>query len=368
MAWAKLKYKKDEINWAGRILVKNNSSMEEKQKALEILDNWRAVHAYPLHIFQGTLKRKATATDKKSPLISQRLKRVPAITYKLQRVYPNRSKATMKLFQMQDIGGCRAVVSDLTTARRLYVEGYLKGDLKHKLINKKNYIDQKNEREKIDGPKPDGYRGFHLVYSYKTPRGMKRYNGLLTEIQIRTKLQHLWATAVETAGFFTRQAIKSNEAEKEWLDFFRLMGSAFAKMEKCPVVPGTPEDEKELYFKIKEKEKEINFMDKIAKWAQVISHLDSQIKSAKKDNVTLFLLELDLLRKKTIITTFNEDDEEKAIKMYNELEKKYPIGKDYDIVLVGVDNISDLKKAYPSYFLDIAEFLKHLNFIITKYN
>ena len=36
---------------------------------------------------------------------------------------------------------------------------------------------------------------------------------------------------------------------------------------------------------------------------------------------------------------------------------KYPVGKDYDIVLVGAESTTDLKKAYPSYFLDTTEFL-----------
>lgn len=367
MTWTKQKYNKDEVNQAGKILVKSDSSPEEKEKATKVLDNWRAVHAYPMHVFQMTLKKKALAFDKK-PLIAQRLKRVPAILYKLQRVYEGHSRPSMKLVQMQDIGGCRAIVSDLSLARKLYTEGYLKGDLKHKLVNKKNYVDNKNEMNKIDGPKPDGYRGFHLVYAYKSKRGMTRYNGLLTEIQIRTKLQHLWATAVETAGFFTRQAIKSNEAEKEWLEFFRLMGSAFAKMEGCPSVPNTPEDEKKLYSQIELVEKELNFIEKMTSWAQVIPHLDYQIKSKGKEQAKFFLLELDILRKKTIITTFTEKEENKAIERYSELEKIYPVGKDYDIVLVGAESTNDLKKAYPSYFLDTAEFLKYLQNIVSKYN
>ena len=366
MAWAKLKYKKDEINQAGKILINKNSSQEAKENATKVLDNWRAVHAYPMHIFQMTLKKKALIFNK-NPLISQRLKRVPAIIYKLERVYEGHSRASMKLFQMQDIGGCRAVLSNMSSARKLYTEGYLRGDLKHKLVNKKNYVDVKNEKDKIDGPKPDGYRGFHLVYAYRSKRGMTVYNGLLTEIQIRTKLQHLWATAVETAGFFTRQAIKSNEAKKEWLDFFRLMGSAFAKIENCPNVPNTPEDEKELYSQIKSIEKQLNFIEKMTGWAQVIPHLDSQIKSKGKEQTKFFLLELDILRKKTIITTFTEKEENKAIEKYSELEKIYPVGKDYDIVLVGAESTNDLKKAYPSYFLDVAEFLKYLNEIISKY-
>jgi ppGpp synthetase/RelA/SpoT-type nucleotidyltranferase len=357
MAWARRKYSRLKINKSGKILIDSNSSVEEKELAMSILDNWRAVHAYPLHVFQITLKKKALDSHKKA-LITQRLKRVPAILYKLERVYEGYSKPTIKLFQMQDIGGCRAILPDLTSAKKLYTKGYLKGDLKHKLVKKWDYISQ---------PKSDGYRSLHLVYAYKSKRGMMRYNGLLTEIQIRTRLQHLWATAVETAGFFTRQAIKSNEAEPQWLEFFRLMGSAFAKKEGCPIVPNTPEDEKELYSQIKAKEKELNFIEKMNSWADVMPYIDNQIKSRGKAKAKFFLLELDILRKKTIITPFTEKEEQKAIDKYSELEKKYPVGKDYDIVLVGAENTSDLKKAYPSYFLDIAEFLGYLRNIISKY-
>ncbi|MEK6859250.1 MAG: RelA/SpoT domain-containing protein [Nanoarchaeota archaeon] len=366
MAWARLRYSKGKINWAGKILSGGVGTADEINEALEILDNWRAIHAYPLHVFQMTLKKKALQFNHK-PLISQRLKRVPAIVYKLGRTYEGHKKPTMNLSQMQDIGGCRAVVADLSLARKLY-ETYLKSDLKHKLVNKKNYIDNKSKKDKIDGPKPDGYMGFHLVYAYRTPRGMKRYNGLLTEIQIRTKLQHLWATAVETAGFFTRQAIKSNEARPEWLEFFRLVSSAFACIEKSPIVPNTPEEEKELFNQVKAKEKELNFIEKMNSWAQIIPHLDSQVKTKGKEQeqVKFFLLELDLLRKRTIITPFTEKEENIAIERYSELEKKYPVGKDYDIVLVGADSTTDLKKAYPSYFMDTAEFLKHLESIISK--
>ena len=59
--------------------------------------------------------------------------------------------------------------------------------------------------------------------------------------------------------------------------------------------------------------------------------------------------------------------EEKAIEDYSALEKRHLEDKDYDIVLVGADNINDLKKAYPSYFLDIEEFLRYLNRIISQH-
>jgi len=33
-------------------------------------------------------------------------------------------------------------------------------------------------------------------------------------------------------------------------------------MEKCPIIPETPDDEKKLYFLIKEKERELNVITK----------------------------------------------------------------------------------------------------------
>jgi ppGpp synthetase/RelA/SpoT-type nucleotidyltranferase len=109
----------------------------------------------------------------------QRLKRVPAIIKKLQRTYGGRPP-TMKLSQMQDIGGCRAVLANVNLVRQLCGKYYLKGDLKHKRVNIKDYI---------TNPKSDGYRSIHLIYRYLSDKGKKEYNGLLVEVQIRSKLK-----------------------------------------------------------------------------------------------------------------------------------------------------------------------------------
>lgn len=353
MAWEKLRYNKQEINRAGKVLINPNCSDEEKNKAINILDNWRAVHGYPMHIFQMTLKKKALKVNKEA-LISQRLKRASSIIYKLQRKYGGR-EPSMMLYQMQDIGGCRAVLSNVKLARELYEKHYLKGDLKHRLVNKKDYINE---------PKPDGYRSLHLIYEYKSDKNKKEFNGLLTEVQIRSRLQHLWATAVESAGFLTRQAIKSNEGGQVWIDFFKLISSAFAKMEGCPTVPNTPENKEELCNEIKNKERELNFIEKMESWSSAIDYINREIKPKTKKKAKFFLLELDIPGKKTVIKTYKEKEEEKAIKDYSLLEKRHFEDKDYDIVLVGTDNINDLKKAYPSYFLDTAEFLRYLQRII----
>jgi len=353
MVWTKSKgFSKSNIDLAGNILINGKSSAEEKEKALEILDNWRAIHRYPLHIFKKRLKTVSEKINKDS-LSVQRLKRLPSMLSKLQRRYDG-NKPTMKLSQMQDIVGCRAVMPNVELARELYKKGYIYGDLKHKKVNEKDYITH---------PKEDGYRSIHLIYRYKSNKeGKKDYNGLLIEVQIRSKLQHLWATAIETVDFFTRQAIKSNEGQKEWKDFFRLVSSAFAMMEKTPLVPGTPVDKNELYSQIKEKEKELEVIRIMEGWEQAVK-VFRQI-TEEKPNLQFFLLELDIVRGRLNLSGYTKSQEEKAISDYENVEKRNQGKKEYDVVLVGADTINDLKKAYPNYFVDTGDFLFYLRKII----
>ena len=347
-------FSKSKTDSAGVILRNDKESEEEKNSALEILSNWRAAHSYPMHIFKKRLKRVSEKIDKNA-LSAQRLKRVPSIIKKLNRKYGD-NKATMKLTQMQDIAGCRVVMSNVQLAKKLYHDNYIKGDLKHKKVNEKDYI---------SNPKKDGYRSVHLIYRYNSDKGKKIYNGLLVEVQIRSKLQHIWATAVETVGFFTGQAIKSNEGEEEWNVFFKLMSSAFAKIEGCPTISNTPDDEKELYLLIKEKEKELNVRTKMENWTKSIKLFDDL---KNKKNIHLFLLELDTVLERLTISAYSKRQEEKAIKDYAAAERKIYGKKEYDVVLVGADTILDLKKAYPNYFLDTKEFIVYLNKILNKYS
>jgi len=279
---------------------------------------------------------------------------LPSILKKLQRKYYG-NEPTMNLSQMQDIAGCRVVMPNVELARKVYKEGYIRGDLKHKKVNEKDYI---------NNPKDDGYRSIHIIYRYKSDKGKKDYNGLLVEIQIRSKLQHLWATAIETVDFFTRQAIKSNEGQKEWKDFFKLVSSAFAIMENTPLVPNTPTEEKELYSQIKKKEEELQVIKVVSGWAQAVQVFEKSYK--EKHSLQFFLLELDISGEKLNITGYTKGQEEKAIFDYAKAEKRNQGKKEYDVVLVGVDAAHDLRKAYPNYFADTKEFLDNLKKIISK--
>jgi len=222
------------------------------------------------------------------------------------------------------------------------------------------------KQDYITYPKEDGYRSLHLVYKYKSQKeGKKDYNGLLIEIQIRSKLQHLWATAVEVVDFFTGQGLKFDKGKTEWKDFFKLVSSAFAIMEETPLVPNTPLNKKELYTAIKEKEKELNLIKTMQSWTEILRVFG--IEDYSKD-YKFFLMEIDINQERLTISAFKENEVDKAIKTLERLEKKNRDRKEYDVVLVGADTITDLKKAYPNYFADSEEFLEKLKSIINKAN
>lgn len=345
------KYSKSQIDKAGIKLAENNLTEEEKNKSLEILGYWRGVHNYPMHIFKKTLKKYAESINSEA-ITAQRLKRAHSIIKKLNRTYKF-SEGKIKLTRMQDIAGCRAIMKTMDELKELRHK-YKTSKLRHEKISESDYILE---------PKTDGYRGIHLIYKYYSEKERKEYNDLLIEIQLRTKLQHIWATTVETTSFFIGQALKLAEGEEKWNEFFKLISSAFAKMEKCPIISNTPSNEKELYHLIKEKEKELNIITLLKRWNESMR----LIENLKSQNKQLFILELDMNQEKVTISGFSKRDEQKAIKTYSEIEKKIYGHKAYDVVFVGVDDIQDLKKAYPNYFADTKEFIKLLEKIISKY-
>lgn len=222
MAWPIPEYSKGDVNRAGNIISASrlkSSRYSELMWALDVLNNWRGCHGYPINTFQATLRQRLTKIDSEA-LVAQRLKRQPSIIDKLRR-YPN-----MQLARMQDIGGLRAIVGSVEQVRELENLYARIGGLSHEFKSKKDYIDD---------PKESGYRGVHIIYRYNNPK-KPNYTGLHLEMQFRTRLQHTWATAVETMGTFLNSSLKSSQGPGDWLRFFELAGSSFAILENCPVL------------------------------------------------------------------------------------------------------------------------------------
>ncbi len=338
MQWIEPEYTKGRVDRAGSALVAA-APRPLPEEDLEIFANWRSSHAFPLNTFQNGLRAKATKVCAVA-VVSQRLKRLPSAIQKLARL------PTMKLSQMQDIGGCRAVVTTVGQVRKLH-EAYLGPRTRHRFMNDKNYI---------DSPKMSGYRSLHLVYRYHSARKMT-YNGHLIEIQLRTRRQHAWATAVETAGAFLGQALKSSEGEKDWLRFFALVSAAFALEEGCATVPGTPTEDEALRKEIQKYSRRLDAASRLKEYRDLIKVI-APLSSAKR--LKFFLLERRPDLRKLTIRSYRPGQQLKIAREYLAAERDAGGIDGAEAVLVSADSIQAVQRAYPNYQLDTTYFLEQL--------
>jgi len=336
---AELRFSKKQINKAGTILRVDGDgySAEELAWSYDVLNNLREMYVHPLNAFQTTLRRKMKVADE-GAIASQRLKRIPSIVGKLRRA------KDMQLARMQDLGGLRAIVGSIDAVRKLE-ESYINNPqnrFRHVLKSQKDYIDE---------PKDSGYRGIHLVYQYQGASN-SNHNGILLEIQLRTKIQHAWATAVETMGTFIGQSIKSSEADDEWNEYFSIVASAFAYIEDCNPVPCYAHMNKEQTFKkVSDLTDKLQVLDKLAAFRVVIDNLE-------KNSGSYHLLVLDTAAQSVQVQSFGLARIGEATNEYLEWEKRAESNQSMQVVLVSTESIGSLKASYPSYFLDAEEFIK----------
>lgn len=345
MSFVEPAYSKSQVNKAGDILVSpGNYSVDEQDWAAQVLANWRACHGYPINTFQATLRKKLKSIDDQA-LVAQRLKRAPSIILKLQRF------DGMQLARMQDIGGIRAVVSSIGKVKKLEA-AYRSANFKHILTSSKNYIET---------PKSDGYRSIHLIYKYMNPIA-PAYNGLSLELQLRTRLQHAWATAVETMGTFLGQALKSGQGETQWRKFFAKASAALALIEKTPVVPGFEKHtEEQVFAEVAAAEQSLGVLEKLRGFAIAADRITTE-----RGQGAYHLIVLDSERRTVAIRPYPIARLEQANLDYAAIEKRTKAGEKIEAVLVSAGPIDALKKAYPNYFLDTQAFVFQIEKVIQR--
>ena len=81
--WKTLEYSRSQIIKAGKTIRTKDESDPEYQRALSIIDNWRAAHAFPLHVIYIHLRRMANNNEE--IIVAERLKRLDSIIGKLKR-------------------------------------------------------------------------------------------------------------------------------------------------------------------------------------------------------------------------------------------------------------------------------------------
>lgn len=168
------------------------------EEAIEVLEWWRGEHARPLSRVASNLRYYAAQHG--TPTVAQRLKKAPTIMWKLIR------QQSMRLSQMADIAGVRAVLPDLNAVQRVAVQ------------LRRNWTIT-GGADYIARPKPDGYRALHLI---------NKHRGRLIEVQLRTTRQDAWANAVEADGRVFAPDLKWGVGPAELTEYYAAVGRLLA--------------------------------------------------------------------------------------------------------------------------------------------
>ena len=203
-------------------------------------------------------------------------------------------------------------------------------------------------------------KGLPKIVTNKSYETMRKYNGYFVEVQLRSKVQHAWATTVEIVDTFTDQALKSSKGTQDWLKFFRMASAEFARLEKCP--PGAHVEGIDTHAELSRLAHQLNVVKRLNAFAVSANHIIQ-----KSDNKTdYFLLELTDEGSKILVTQYKTSDFERATTAYLQKEKQAKSDSTNDVVLVAAGSMQALQNAYPNYFADSREFVRLMERALAK--
>lgn len=331
-----MRFSRHQLDKAGQALIGTDPFL--RKEALPVIQQWREDYFHVLQELNKQLLSFFHDHKVKFSISSMRIKRMTSIEAKLRN---NVSKGT-KLGGLQDIGGIRFVFDTI---------GQL--DEVTKLLDDfvPESFDLVRSYDYVEHPKESGYRSIHYVYKYHDEDPV--YDGLSIELQIRTKIQHAWAMAVETASLISQTSLKADLKDgSEWRGFFKLVSALFAKDEQKPVYKDFADYGNERFC---------------AEYFQYEQHrLTDQLKALRVNASFDFrkirdgycVLTIDFVNKIVHALTFSRQQEKEATDLFSQIERT--INRDEAALMVGIEDMESIKEAYPSYFLDTKKFLQFL--------
>lgn len=326
-----MKYSRKSIDRAGKMLLDPFT----RKEAMEMVSNWRSTHLPVLREFVEELTNYLVGKGISYAFYSQRVKRMTSIIDKL------RNNKNMGLGGLQDIGGARFVFDDMDSLQQCKEALETFAPAGFTFVRTTDYI---------TAPKVSGYRSIHYIYQYSSDK--QDYDGLKIELQIRTRLQHSWAMAVETASLISRSSLKANiEDGNIWREFFKLVSAIFAIKEECTTPIAFADYTHNNYCK------EYRAYLEGHKLYDQLSALRVTVNSSdmEEDKDGYCVLSIDFNQKKVNYKTFPQEQEETATTVFSSLEQS--VDSYEAVLLVSIAKMREIRDAYPSYFLDTREFL-----------
>lgn len=304
---------------------------DDHADAFRVAHEWREAHLVPMHRMLIGLSARARSIAPDA-IVAGRIKRLSSVRKKLRR-------SRINLWDIQDIAGVRAIVPDMDAVNEI-VRRYEGGQSRHRWARSDNHIAE---------PKATGYRSHHLMMRFVGEGEFAALNRRSVEIQVRTRLQHSWATALEAVGLMRGEDLKGGEGSTDWLRFFALISGQFAEEERQPTVPGLPEERTHRLEEIRHIEDQLGAIATLESYNAAIRRIGT-VHGARGGR---FTIRFDRHAQSVTVTPFY------AGRMGDGTE-----ADGQDVVVVEVDRIDALAEAYPNYFADVTALSAHLRQMI----
>lgn len=163
-------------------------------------------------------------------------------------------------------------------------------------------------------------------------------------------------------GTFLGQALKSRQGDQEWIDFFAIVSSAFAYMEKMPVIPRYQDlSLQKTSLAVADADKKLGALEKMKGFSAAVDYITKESKGW-----SYHLIILNSLEGFVQVKPYDRNDFEQAMTDYSMSEKEASEGKKIEPVLVSAGPIDTLRRAYPNFFLDISDFVQIVSSIISS--
>jgi hypothetical protein len=318
------------------------------REAFSIANQWRDSHAHPMRSLHHTLRAHIRLRGLDG-LTAARLKRMNAIRGKLRRMSGRKRPLGLETFQ--DLGGCRAIMGSMQDATALV--STLRDRSRHVLWDQNDYIHE---------ARPTGYRSHHLKFKYQGSGDKQVFNGRRVEVQIRTDLQHSWATAVEAVGLFCGEELKSGKGSPEWLRLFALMSAEFAEAEGCDPAKGMLDRS----IRVRELKELAGHLGAV----QVLENMSTaffwSLDAVEVSGTPKYYM-IEYERETRQVRVTPKFQSRFAVRSYEDAEIIDNLtGQDTsDVVLIEGVKLENLKRAYPNYFGDVQLFKMQLGELVS---
>jgi ppGpp synthetase/RelA/SpoT-type nucleotidyltranferase len=319
---------KSRIDKAGRYLANPGELSEESIDLEYLFDEYRASHLSPLSKTTLELQRWLRSYGGRY-YIAQRLKRKPQIVRKLKRL-------SVRLTQLQDIGGCRIIVDTNKDVDKLisYINLCVEQQSQFQIVRTTDY----RERGRDD----TGYRSVHMIIS--------RADCTL-ELQIRSRIQHYWAESIERTSVIYGYHLKEKEGDPVVIGYFKSLSDAFFEIE----AGREPSSQAKIGLdKLRVKaEPIIALSDKNRVFDSYVN--EDIIKTLTEteggsDELNNWLIVFDWNTGAFLTWDTVDKNPEEAVKKYVSYENQFTADENYEVVMIGSSDIASVRKTHSHYF------------------